>query len=82
VLIDCAGADEVDVSFIQLLIAARRAAQRNGKQLRLAAPPEGALQAALTRAGFIFPGAGGSADGSAADSAGDHEDIWFAAAQP
>src|SRR5690348_5058656 len=53
VTIDCAAATEVDVSFIQLLLAARRSAAQRGASLALAAPATGALRAALERGGFL-----------------------------
>ncbi len=49
VLVDCAGAEAVDVSFIQLLLAARRSA---GARLGLAMPLPGPLLEALERGGF------------------------------
>jgi anti-anti-sigma regulatory factor len=54
--VDCTGADTVDLSFIQLLLAARHSAHRLGKQLSLAAPAGGALRAALEQGGFVPPG--------------------------
>ncbi len=51
--IDCGGADEVDASFIQVLLAARASAARAGGAVRLAHPPSGALRAALVRGGFL-----------------------------
>lgn len=53
--IDCAGVTEVDISLIQLLLAARKSALRAGKSVVLAAPAAGALREALSRGGF-FPG--------------------------
>ncbi len=52
ILIDCGGADEVDLSFVQLLVAARASAQRLGNSVALAERPDGALLDAFTRAGF------------------------------
>jgi hypothetical protein len=52
VVIDCAAAEAVDVGFIQFLLAARLAGRRNGVSVCLAAPPQGTLLDALTRAGF------------------------------
>jgi ABC-type transporter Mla MlaB component len=57
VQVDCAAAASVDLSFIQLLLAARRSAQQAGKQLTLAAPADGALLAALEQGAFLPPGA-------------------------
>lgn len=54
--LDCAAAVSVDLSFVQLLLAARRSARQGGKQLRLAAPAEGVLRAALEQGAFLPPG--------------------------
>lgn len=54
--IDCGGLEEVDVSFIQLLIAARKSALASGKDLTLSAPAGGCLLAALTAAGLASAG--------------------------
>ena len=50
-------ATEVDVSAIQLLIAARQSMEAKGGTLRLAGPPTGALIKVLTLGGFIHHGA-------------------------
>jgi hypothetical protein len=50
--IDCAAATEVDLTFVQLLIASRISAPRVGKTVQLAAPADGALLDTLTRGGF------------------------------
>jgi len=55
VLVDCSAADTVDLSLIQLLLAARVAACQAGKQLGLAAPASGPLLAALHQGGFLPP---------------------------
>ncbi len=52
VLIDCTSADEVDLTFVQLLIAARLSARESDKTVALASSPSGAFLATLTRAGF------------------------------
>jgi ABC-type transporter Mla MlaB component len=52
VSIDCAAAVEADLSFIQLLIAARASARRSDKTVTLMTFPDGPLLDALTRAGF------------------------------
>jgi len=54
-LVDCDAADTVDLTFIQLLLAARLSAQQAGKRLALAAPASGALLAALGQGGFLPP---------------------------
>ncbi|MBK1662930.1 anti-anti-sigma factor [Rhodospirillum rubrum] len=51
--IDCLGVTEVDLSFIQMLIAARTRARSMGRTLRLAHPASGALLEALERGGFL-----------------------------
>jgi len=51
--VDCAGAESVDLAFIQLLIAARRSAVASGKAFGLAAPAAGALRVALEQGGFL-----------------------------
>jgi ABC-type transporter Mla MlaB component len=56
--IDCSGVDEVDLSFIQLLLAARSSARRSGRTVRLAQSASGALRDALERGGFLADGAG------------------------
>ena len=53
VQVDCTGAASVDLSLIQLLLAARRSADEAGKHLTLAAPAGGVLLAALERGGFL-----------------------------
>jgi anti-anti-sigma regulatory factor len=52
VLIDCQ-ASEIDVSVIQLLIAAGHAAQKSGGELRLKEVPTGAVLDALLFGGFL-----------------------------
>jgi ABC-type transporter Mla MlaB component len=51
--IDCATATEIDLSAIQLLLAARKSAEAAGKSLALSAPADGALRDALSRGGFL-----------------------------
>ena len=53
--IDCSEADEVDATFIQLLIAARRSAAARGTPFRLSAPAGGAVLETLVRGGFFDP---------------------------
>jgi MFS superfamily sulfate permease-like transporter len=57
-VVDCAGATEIDLSFVQLVIAARRAAELRGKTVRLAAPASGTLHDVLDRAGLLDAGSG------------------------
>ncbi|SMF75349.1 ABC-type transporter Mla maintaining outer membrane lipid asymmetry, MlaB component, contains STAS domain [Tistlia consotensis] len=51
--VDCSAVSEADLSLVQLLLAARRSAGREGKRLVLAAPAEGALLEALTQGGLL-----------------------------
>jgi len=51
-ILDCADAIEIDVSFLQILVAAQLSASRASKSISLAAPPGGALADALRRCGF------------------------------
>ena len=50
--IDCTEASEVDLTFVQLLIAARVTTRRLGRPVCLASAPDGALLDTLTRGGF------------------------------
>jgi ABC-type transporter Mla MlaB component len=52
-VLDCSGLREVDLSFIQCVLAARRSAADQGKSVMLAAPAEGSLREALLRGGFL-----------------------------
>lgn len=51
--LDCSGVSEVDLSFIQLLLSARKSARKSGKSFSLAHPASGALYDALTGGGFL-----------------------------
>ena len=53
VRVDCRAADAVDLSGIQILLAAHRSASAAGKQLVLAAPADGTLRSALEQGGFL-----------------------------
>ncbi len=55
VTIDCSGASDMDVAFIQILVAASRYASRCGKSVALASPPAGLLADTLRRCGFSPP---------------------------
>jgi ABC-type transporter Mla MlaB component len=57
VQVDCSAVEAVDLSFIQLLLAAQQSAQRDGKLLTMAAPADGALLVALEMGGFMPSGA-------------------------
>jgi anti-anti-sigma regulatory factor len=52
IAIDCAAATEVDLTFIQLLIAARISARTAGLSINLVSCPDGVLLDTLTRGGF------------------------------
>ena len=52
VALDCEAVEEADLSFLQLVIAARKSARNTGKSLGLAAPATGPLRAALDSAGI------------------------------
>jgi ABC-type transporter Mla MlaB component len=71
--VDCSAAVEVDLSLIQLLIAAHRSAEQAGQRLTLAQPADGALRAALIQGGFL-PSEGSSDSPEAA--------LWLGPAVP
>lgn len=56
VVVDCSEATEIDASFLQILFAVQRAAERSGKTITLAAPLQGVLADALQRRGFAAAG--------------------------
>jgi anti-anti-sigma regulatory factor len=59
ILIDCDGAESVDLSFVQLLISASVRAERASGFVALARRPDGELLRVLTCAGFrVAPGPG------------------------
>lgn len=58
--VDCAAIEEVDLSLVQLLLAARESARRAGKALVLTGPAAGPLSRALAQGGFLS-GANGRA---------------------
>jgi ABC-type transporter Mla MlaB component len=51
--IDAQGAEEIDLSFIQILLAAHKSAQAASRTVCLAGPANGSLLDTLTRAGFV-----------------------------
>ena len=55
VVIDCSGADEIDITFLQTLIAAARTAADWRKDIRLVSPLPPLLLNALERCGFPAP---------------------------
>ena len=60
VQVDCSGATEIDLSFVQLLIAAGKSATAVGKEFGLAAPAAGTLLEVLKRGGVVADGSGGA----------------------
>ena len=60
VALDCAAVDEVDLTFLQMIIAARKAAEASGRELRLASPAGGVLLDALHRSGLLVGPEGSS----------------------
>ena len=55
VTVDCSSAIEMDVAFIQILVAANRFASQCGKAIALASPPAGLFAETLRRCGFPAP---------------------------
>lgn len=51
VVIDCSDVVDVDVTFLQILISARRSAEAQSKHFELSAPADGVLAVALERLG-------------------------------
>jgi hypothetical protein len=51
--LDCFGAEEVDQTFLQLVISARKSAAVLGRTLRMATPANDVLRAALFRCGLL-----------------------------
>lgn len=68
--LDAGNVAEVDLSFLQLIHAARDQAQRDGKTIRLRQPAGPAIAALLERAGFL------------AAAAPDDLDFWFHGESP
>lgn len=68
--LDASATAEIDLSFIQLLEAARVYAERDGKSIRLSKPAHPALAALLERAGFLTA------------PTADDVDFWFHGALP
>lgn len=52
IVVDCSQAAQVDLSFVQLVLSARRSADAAGKRLSLAEPAAGDLLDVLRRAGL------------------------------
>lgn len=56
--LELADAGPIDISFIQLALAARRSAEAAGKHVVWVKPAAGALRDVLIRGGFVSPVAG------------------------
>ncbi|MEI6986855.1 MAG: STAS domain-containing protein [Rhodospirillaceae bacterium] len=52
VIVDCSVVEQADLSIVQLLTAARRMAERDGRQLRMIIPSSGALADLIRRSGL------------------------------
>ncbi|WP_044562728.1 STAS domain-containing protein [Azospirillum sp. B4] len=74
--IECGALDEVDLSFVQLLIAARNGARRDRRVVRLAGPVSGVLRDALQRGGFLTAVGLAAGATATADQTADH-DFWL-----
>jgi ABC-type transporter Mla MlaB component len=70
--IDCSAATEIDLSFVQLLLAARTSALSAGKTVALAHPASGILRDVLQRGGLL---------GAAADPGTADDTFWLQAAR-
>jgi hypothetical protein len=53
VILDCGAATEIDLSFVQLVLSARKSALAAGKSLAVVPPPGGLLSDVLRRAGVV-----------------------------
>ncbi|GAB3453663.1 STAS domain-containing protein [Insolitispirillum peregrinum] len=58
-VLDCTSVSDLDVSFLQLLLAARKMGQARSIAVSLSAPAAGPLADTLARAGLARPGDGG-----------------------
>jgi anti-anti-sigma regulatory factor len=56
-VVECSGATDVDLSFLQLLISARLSARQRGRSLTLKGAEGGPVRAALAACGLSFPDA-------------------------
>ena len=68
IVVDCSQASQVDLSFVQLVLSARRSAEGAGKRLALAQPASGDLLDVLRRAGLAAPAGGAPVAG---------QEFWF-----
>jgi hypothetical protein len=53
--VDLSSLGDVDLTFVQLIESARRAAEERGRTIRLLQPAQGALLQVLQRGGFLDP---------------------------
>lgn len=60
--IDTTATTEVDLSFVQLVLAARKSALAAGKRLTLSAPADGAMRDTLVLGGFLTTAEGSDPD--------------------
>ena len=51
-IVDCSAVEHADLSVVQVLVAVRRMARRDGIDLRLEIPPAGALAELIRQSGF------------------------------
>ena len=58
IVVDCGAATDIDLSFVQLILAARKSAAALGKTLTVIPPASGALQDILWRTGILPSPAG------------------------
>jgi anti-anti-sigma regulatory factor len=56
--VDCSAATEVDLSFVQLILAARKSAAALGKTLTVIPPTSGVLREVLWRGGIVASASG------------------------
>lgn len=68
IVVDCGQASQVDLTFVQLVLSARRSADAAGKRLSLAEPAAGDLLDVLRRAGLAASPGGPAVAG---------QDFWF-----
>jgi anti-anti-sigma regulatory factor len=66
--IDCTGVTDADLSLVQLLLAVRKSARRDGRTVVLSAPAAGVLREVLAQGGFLP---------SVAGNAGDDDSFWL-----
>jgi hypothetical protein len=55
IIVDIAGLEEADLTFVQLIESARRSAAEGGRSIRLQQAADGAVLQVLQRGGFLDP---------------------------